>query len=408
MGSSSEQLISVEMMARLPKPLLLSQLALVIIQVAGCASAARLPVPEELSDRAQIPRFENVRFLGDSPPAIGQAIVQAKLEQSIRTRPKVWRRGRVIDVNFLIISGGGGGGAYGAGLLSGWSESGKRPAFEVVTGVSTGALIAPFAFLGPDHDDKLRKFYTTLSTKDLIEERSIVGAIFGDAFASTAPLRAVIAEYVDRQLLHDITEQHRQGRRLFVATTNLDSQKSVIWNLGKIAEQDSQEALVLFRQILLASTAIPGLFPPVRLNVDVEGKQHDELHVDGGVLEDAFFLPLKLPLDKVVKGAGLRMKRRMYIIRNARSQSEWQAVNPTTLSITERAVWTLMKSASLGSIYKLYSFASINKIEFKFTSIPASFKGKPKEMFDTEYQKKLYAAGREIGLRGGDWANSPP
>ncbi len=396
------------MIAQLQKFLTLFGMALAIVQAAGCATAARLPVPKELGDRAQIPRFENIRFLGDSSPEEGNAIIQTKLEQSMKSRPDVWRRGRVIDVDFLIVSGGGGGGAYGAGLLSGWTESGKRPSFEVVTGVSTGALIAPFAFLGPKYDYALKEVYTTLSTKDLIEQRTIIGGLLGDAFASTAPLSAVIAKYVDKALLREIAKQHRKGRRLFVATTNLDAQKGVIWNLGKIAQQDSQQAVILFRRILLASAAIPGLFPPVRLKVDVDGRTLEELHVDGGVMEDAFFLPLKLPLDKVVKEAGLRMRRRMYVILNSRSESEWEAVSATTLSITERAVWTLMKSASAGSVYKLFTFANQNNIGFKFTSIPASFKGKPKELFDVSYQKDLFAVGRENGLHGGRWTSEPP
>src|SRR5947207_2010869 len=158
---------------------------------------------------------------------------------------------------WLALSTGGGDGAFGAGLLNGWSESGKRPEFSVVTGVSTGSLMAPFAFIGSSRDDGLKRAYTEYNAGDIFEDVKTA-----ESLVDTWPLKRLIAKEVTPELLAQIAEGYRGGRRLFVATTNLDAQRGVLWNMGAIAAKGDEAALKLFRDILGESTAIPALFSP--------------------------------------------------------------------------------------------------------------------------------------------------
>ncbi len=213
---------------------------------------------------------------------------------SFRTELEQWQaagnKGPMPPANFLAISGGGENGAYGAGLLCGWTEAGTRPEFKLVTGISTGALTAPFAFLGPAYDQQLKDVYTTITAKDVLEERGIFAAIWNDAMADNAPLQNLVAKYVDADLLAAIAAEHRKGRNLLVGTTNLDARRGVVWDIGKIAEYGTPEALELVRKILIASAAIPGAFPPMMFDVEANGTKYQEMHVDGGANCPAFRL----------------------------------------------------------------------------------------------------------------------
>ena len=181
--------------------------------------------------------------------------------------------------DYLSISGGGANGAFGAGLLKGWSESGNRPEMTIVTGISTGALIAPFAFLGSE----LELLYTTMSTSELIKKRSLIAGLTSDALADTSPMRELLLKHVDEEIIEKIAQEHTRGRRLLIGTTNLDAKRPVIWNIGAIAAVGTDESAQLIRDVMLASASIPGVFPPVRLKVQVGTQEYDELHVDGGV-----------------------------------------------------------------------------------------------------------------------------
>ena len=236
-----------------------------VFLVQGCATAPpRMnPLPGELAEQAEIPGMPGVRAWSDeSPPHV---------EQWLNAPDEVVRayHGGIMDRehNYLAISGGGANGAFGAGLLNGWSESGTRPEFTLVTGISTGGLIAPFAFVGPEYDPQLKEIYTSYSTSDLVTQRSYVNIIRNDAIADTAPFRALIAEYVDEQMMRAIAAESRKGRQLLIGTTNLDAARPVMWNITQIAEFDTPQALDLIRDIMLASASIPGAFPPVSFEV---------------------------------------------------------------------------------------------------------------------------------------------
>src|SRR3954470_8601206 len=231
---------------------------------------------------------------------------------------------------WLALSTGGGDGAFGAGLLSGWSLSGKRPEFSVVTGVSTGALMAPFAFIGSSRDDGLKRAYTEYNAGDIFEDVKTA-----ESLVDTWPLKRLIAKEVTPELLAQIAEAHKKGRRLFVATTNLDAQRGTIWNMGAIAAKGDEAALKLFRDILAASTAIPGLFPPVLIDVEANGKKTQEMHVDGGLSAQVFVAPESLlntsSTTKLPATA-------LYLIANNRLNTEFQTTERSLIFVLGHAI----------------------------------------------------------------------
>jgi predicted acylesterase/phospholipase RssA len=191
----------------------------------------------------------------------------------------------------LAISGGGANGSFAAGLLTGWTRAGTRPPFHVVTGVSAGALAAPFALLGSKYDPVLIDVFTRLSSADLVSRKNRVLAFFGDSLASARPLQALIERHFDDALMQAIAAEHRAGRRLFVATTHIYAGRQMIWDIGAIAERGGPDALALIRRVLLASASVPILLPPVFLEVEANGSRYDEMHVDGGITRQVFAGP---------------------------------------------------------------------------------------------------------------------
>ncbi|MCL6634858.1 MAG: patatin-like phospholipase family protein [Peptococcaceae bacterium] len=186
------------------------------------------------------------------------------------------------DFNILALSGGASGGAFGAGALVGLTRSGRRPDFAIVTGVSTGALIAPLAFLGSEWDERLADAYVGGHAADLLSIRGFAGAL-GTGLFKGEGLEALIAPIIDERLMDAVAAEHARGRRLLIATTNLDSQKATIWDMGAIASRGGEAALKLFREVMLASASVPGLFPPRLFDVEAGGERFQEMHVDGGV-----------------------------------------------------------------------------------------------------------------------------
>ena len=263
---------------------ILAAIAVLVLLSQGCALLqVRHPLPEYLLDQAQIENLPGVRAWGD--------VSSESLEQSAKESMKqemAANHGRLEpEANFLALSGGGGDGAFGAGILCGWTEAGTRPRFKLVTGISTGALIAPFAFLGPEYDAKLKELYTTISDQDIYTGYGLVKLVLSlgisEGVASTEPLARLLERFIDENMLQAIAAQHNQGRRLLVGTTQLDAQRLVIWNMGAIAASHHPDALRLFRQVLRASFSVPVAFNPVYIKVKAAGQDYDEMHVDGGV-----------------------------------------------------------------------------------------------------------------------------
>ena len=270
----------------------------IAVALAGCGTLLRNPVPPPLVTVAAIPNMPDVRaWAGQPAPAMERDLADSFRQESRAEFPR--DANGVIHYAHLSLSGGGANGAFGAGFLNGWTSTGTRPVFKIVTGVSTGALMAPFAFLGPSHDTALREFYTTTSSRDIF----IVGSLFslaaralsGEALADTGPLVALIEQHVDAELVRRVAEAHARGRRLYIGTVDLDAQRFVVWNMGLIASSSRPEALELFRQVMLASASIPIAFPPVFFDVEADGQRFDEMHVDGGVGARVFSVGGRVP-----------------------------------------------------------------------------------------------------------------
>lgn len=374
--------------------------------LAGCATPQRLPAVPTAEISQATTGLGQVRYLVSRETDTFAADAAAAMQ-----REKAWlasqgRSGELPPAYFLAISGGGDNGAFGAGLLNGWTEAGTRPEFKLVTGVSTGALIAPFAFLGPKYDYVIKRVYTTTSQKDIFKKRSFIKGLFDDAMADTSPLAATIASYVNQPLLDEIAAEYAKGRVLLVGTANLDSLEPVIWNMTAIAANKDPRSLALFRQILRASASIPGAFPPMMIDVEVNGTRYQEMHVDGGTMAQVFLFPPSLSEAEVIKDFG--RKRVVYIIRNARLDADWASVERRTLPIASRAIGSLMTTQGIGDLYRIFTTTQKDQMDFNLAYIPPTFNVPHKEEFDTNYMQKLYETGRQMAQAGYQWQKYPP
>lgn len=319
--------------------------------------------------------------------------------------------------NFLAISGGGENGAYGAGLLTAWSELGTRPEFKAVTGVSTGALIAPFAFLGPAYDKELERFYTMTRMSDVMVSRGLLTALLSDSLFDSTPLLHTIRGVLTPAMLDAIAVEYRdKGRILCVATTNLDVPVGIMWNIGVIAASGNPQRAELIAKILLASASVPGVYPPVMIDLEASGKKFQEMHVDGGTVAQVVLYPPSLSGETVVpliRSAAVarslaERQRRLFVIRNSRPGADLQTVDRSTLRIAGRAVATLISTQGIGDLYQLYVLAQRDGIDYNVAVIPANFTERPREPFDQAYMRNLYAVGREVMLSGAAWSKYPP
>jgi predicted acylesterase/phospholipase RssA len=380
----------------------------------ACSTLPRLDaVPVASLDRAHVSLsdgYEGIRFrVGDvaAERALAEELVQSwnREREHLATRGEV---GPLPPAAFLALSGGGDNGAFGAGVLSGWTIAGNRPYFKLVTGISTGALIAPFAFLGPAYDGHLKAFFTTTSAHDVLETRSLLKGLTSDAMADTAPLRRLIERHMDRALLDAIAAEYANGRELWIGTTNLDSMQRYIWNMTRIAASKDPKARELFISLMLASAAIPGAFPPVLIDVEIDGKKYQEMHVDGGAMAQVFVYPLGLDFDALATRYYAERQRSLYIIRNARIDAEWAQTTRRTYSIAERAITSLIQAQGVGDLFRIYLQAERDGLDFKLAHIPASFNAPHKEEFDPDYMHALFDVGFELAAKGYPWLDAPP
>jgi hypothetical protein len=381
--------------------------AAVLLCAGACSSPSRSPaVPVDAQDRAAIPEFNGVRSWADKLDEPFLEELRMASARELADRNGGAESTAVPVAHYLAISGGGANGAYGAGVLCGWTEAGTRPEFKVVTGISTGALTAPFAFLGPAHDETLRRVYTTLRTKDVVKERNLLAGLIGDSLTDYAPLKRLIARTVDEQVLQAIAAEYHRGRILLVGTTNLDAERGVIWNVTAIAASGHPQALRLVHQILLASSAIPAAFPPVMIDVEADGRRYQEMHVDGGALSQVFFYPPSVQLSSEQIG-GVRA-RKVYVLRNARLSPQWEEVERNTLKIASRAIDSLILTQGLGDLYRIYLTSVRDDVDFNLTYIPETFQHVTREPFDPVYMTALFEVGRTASLNGSAWSKSPP
>jgi predicted patatin/cPLA2 family phospholipase len=308
--------------------------------------------------------------------------------------------------SYLALSGGGADGAYGAGVLNGWTAAGTRPEFSVVSGVSTGALIAPFAFLGPAYDVPLREIYTSGIAESLVDQSNILGVVFGSGLFGNARLRELIGRYVDQNMLAAIAAEYKRGRDLYIVTTNLDSQRTVIWNMSRMAAIGSPEALALFRDVVAASASIPVAFPPVLIGAEANGHRFEEMHVDGGVTAPILTLPEAFLLRTASFGHGQRMT--MYVLINERIEREFEVVPNGTLEVAARASASIVKTQLRSVLYETFAFSRRSNIGFKLTYIGREVSPSGSLEFRTSYMRALYQYGYNKAKGGAFWESAPP
>ena len=323
--------------------------------------------------------------------------------------------------HILALSGGGMFGAYTAGVLGGWTRSEQRPEFDVVTGISTGALIAPLAFLGPKYDGLMERFYTRITRKDIFTYQSWVSVPFRDALASTAPLRDIVESSITLEVVDEVGKAHRTGRRLYVGTTNLDTRRFVTWDLGAIADVSApteperwaklKEARKLVVNILIASCSMPVVFSPVRIDVEIDGKKYTELHIDGAVTAPVFVPPQVLDAAAADprKPAVLQPPANLYLIQASKSFVEPFPVVSRVLPVLSVSASTVFTSQARREASNLFHMCRLAGVNFNMTGIPAEF---PTPLggleFDRAEMNKLFEKGFAFSVSGPKWWNTPP
>jgi predicted patatin/cPLA2 family phospholipase len=383
-------------------------LSLMLLQ--GCATLKpRNPLPEDLESKVQVPGMPAVRAWGDEVSEVFTKFALESVQQEKAALGKDFVKKPAV---FLALSGGGDDGAFGAGVLCGWTAHGDRPQFKLVTGISTGALIAPFAFLGSSYDDTLRFLYTGITSKDIFQMKSLLTVLWRDSIADTQPLANMLDRYVDEAMLAEVAAAHNKGRRLIIGTTQLDAQRLVLWDMGAIAASGDPNALKLFRKIMLTSASIPGAFPPQYIKVEAEGKFYEEMHVDGGTTAEVVLYETALKPMTQLAGTDEALRGRprfLYIIRNSQVKPEWENVKPRVAPIAGRAIGTLIKTQGVGDLYRLYSFAKRDKIDYNLAAIPTDLAPtRPAEPFNRNYMNQLFDLGYEMASEGYPWMKHPP
>ena len=332
-------------------------------------------------DAAVVPGIADARAWGDSETDFARLLPQA-------------------SGPWLAISGGGSDGAFGGGVLAGWSETGTRPEFAVVTGASIGSLIAPFAFLGPRYDEEIRKNFTTMTAADIFEDRMTRDSLF-----DYWPLKRQIQERVTAKLLSEIAIEHARGRRLFVATTNLDAGRRVIWNMGAIAARGDDHALKLFRDILLASSSIPGFFSPVGIRVEANGKPFEEMHGDGTMTAPFFVLP-----ESMFSAASSSRPplSQLYVLINSKLGPEFKMPDRNIPGVLGRSIAVALTAALRAEVSLIYVGAQRQGIGLRIAHVDSAFNFPSRGAFDGKYMQALYEVGFAAGKNGTAFEDALP
>lgn len=333
----------------------------------------RIPYTADDQAAATVPGFPDARVWGDTAEGFQKVLPPAK---------GPW----------LAMSGGGADGAFAAGVLNGWTQSGKRPEFSVVTGVSIGALLAPYAFLGAKYDEELRQAIVSITGADIFEDRQT-----HESFLDTWPLRRLIEKRVTPELVAGVAAEHRKGRRLLVVTTNTDAGRRVVWDMGAIAQKGDEAAVKLFRDVLLASSAIPGFFTPVLIDVEANGKKFQEMHIDGSVTSPFFVGPEAL----LEPGSKLRLPAtELYIILNGRLAPDFYPPERTTVQILSRLISVVLRAGLRAESMLFAANAQRLGVPMYITQVADSFNHPAHGLFDEKYMNALYQHGVERAKNG--------
>ncbi|MGF1622890.1 MAG: patatin-like phospholipase family protein [Rhodomicrobiaceae bacterium] len=372
---------------------------LIVLLATGCASLPRVPFTANQQAAAQIPGIPGARYWADASVEEFAPVIHMHKMRAVADK--------VGSMDFLAISGGASDGAFGAGVLTGLTARGERPQFVFVSGVSAGALIAPLAFLGPAHDDELKRAWTSgIAAK--VGEGGIFSLLFSQESRRTA-LYELVSSFIDEAMLREIASEHRRGRRLAVITTNIDAQRPVLWDLGAIAASGHPDALQLFRNILTASSSIPGAFAPTQIEVEADGRRFTELHVDGGATMQVFTIPESILLQDLPEKAKAKgIPARFFIIINNRLQPEFEVVEGSAVPLLSRSLSSLIKTHSRLTLIATLGYTQTRRIGFNLTYIDDEFPSEPKPSFETDYMRAVYNYGYDRAVNGRLWRQDIP
>jgi hypothetical protein len=359
------------------------------LALGACTSLPRTPYTAADASNSRVLDIEGLRRYTDEP------VTKFSFEKDTSTATK----------SYLALSGGGADGAYGVGVLNGWSAAGTRPAFSVVSGVSTGGLIAPFAFLGSQYDDTLRELYTSGIAESLLSDPSIMRVLFSSGLFGNTRLRELVARYVGPEIMAQVARENAKGRRLLVVTTDLDTQRTAIWDMGKIAAVGTPEALKLFRDVMAASASIPLVFPPIMIEAEGQGHKFQEMHVDGGVTAPVLTLPEALLFQGRLPG---NAKMDIYILVNKKIERNFELVANGTIDVASRSLSSITQSQTRSIIFSTYDFAKRNRLGFHLSYIARDYPAPASEGFDTAYMRALYQYGYEKAAAGQAWSSTLP
>ncbi len=373
----------------------------------GCANHRRSCVPSSLlSPETTI----DLNSTTDTDHSRDREALTAALARLKSTQPGESETNRK-KYNVLALSGGGSYGAFSAGLLNGWTASGERPQFDIVSGVSTGALIATYAFLGPKYDQDLREFYTTTTTTDIYRERCKPAVLWSDSFVSSEPLERMIEARISPQVLCEVAQAHAEGRRLFVGTTNVDTGRLVIWDMGAIASSGKPDSLALYRKIIVASASPPGFFPPVHIDITVNGRTYTELHVDGGTTAQVFFRNSMIQLDPSEFAGGRQpfAGSRVYIIVAGKAFPDPKCVEGSALKIAGSSLGALSYAQTRNDLVRIYTLTLLTGMDYRVATVPQDWAISEDSMvFDPAQMRSLYNRGYQLSVNGCEWADVPP
>ena len=356
----------------------------------------------DLPAQAEADRLLNIGSLVE----VGTEVKRMQLARAERADPS---RKFKPPRNVLCLSGGGAYGAFSAGILVGWTDSGTRPEFDTVTGISTGALIAPLAFLGPKYDADMRRFYTDIRTEDIYHKRTIRG-LFTDSLADNTPLGDKIDAVITPEMIGEIAAEHRKGRRLYIGTTELEGKRFVVWNIGAIADQFGLDGKDLIKRILLGSSAIPGFFPPSLIPVTVDGRQLVEKHGDGGVSQGIFLRPPYTPDDgRSVAGSAALAGTQVWCIVAGKLYADPSPLQRWSLNIASTSVSAVIYAQTRGDLLRIYTGCILAGMDFHLTAIPEGFDApKSAAEFNAEPMTRMYNEGYKIAMSGKAWRSTAP
>jgi predicted acylesterase/phospholipase RssA len=370
-------------------------LIILLLPLAGCMTASRPQYRADQSAAAEVPGFPGVRSYLDEG--------SRSWEDAFDWQPAAAQE----DVNYLMISGGGAGGAFSAGVLSAWTKTGKRPRFDIVSGVSTGALIAPFAFLGSSYDDLIARLYTSGVAKNLVDRRLLPNQMLGKSLLRGQTLRNMVDQYITQDVFDAIAREHRNGRRLLVLTSNLDSQRAVVWNMGTIATSGRPGALQLFRDVLVASASIPGVYPPVLIKVQAGDRHFQELHSDGGSSSQILTFPSTVLASAWHAPRAQTRRLNIFVLVNNALMPEFSNTSERTLPVMARAYATLIKAQERDALMALYGWARRTGATFHVASIDCQIPYDIADPFNDRYMRTVFDLGARETLNGTLWNDAP-